>query len=100
MELCIFQSTDSERSGMLYSKPTRDGFLIENQLCSTKEYPQIFDIESNVEFLRPITKEEFISILESFARDKFLSPDGWIVEIFLHFFELMEQDFLDMVEES
>jgi len=32
--------------------------------------------------------------------DKCLGPDNWTVEIFLHFFELMGQEFLDMVEES
>jgi hypothetical protein len=40
------------------------------------------------------------SILKAFSKDKSPGPDGWTVEFFLHFFELVGEDLLGMVEES
>jgi hypothetical protein len=40
------------------------------------------------------------SILKAFSKDKSPGPDGWIVEFFLHYFELVGEDLLGMVEES
>jgi hypothetical protein len=45
-------------------------------------------------------REEILEVLKGFTKDKSLGPDGWIVEFFLHFFELVGQDFLDVVEET
>jgi hypothetical protein len=47
-----------------------------------------------------VKKEEIYEILKGFTRDKSPGPDGWTVEFFLNFFELVGQDLLEMVEES
>jgi hypothetical protein len=48
----------------------------------------------------PCTREEILEVLKGFAKDKSPGPDGWTVEFFLHFFELVGQDLLDVVEET
>jgi hypothetical protein len=49
---------------------------------------------------KPCTKEEILEVLKGFTKDKSLGPDGWTVEFFLHYFELVGQDLLEVVEES
>jgi len=49
---------------------------------------------------RPCTKLELWEVLNSFARDKSPGPNGWTAEFFLHFFNLMGDDLLDLVEDS
>jgi len=41
-----------------------------------------------------------MNILKAFAKDKSPGPDGWTVEFFLHYFDLVGEDLLGMVEES
>lgn len=60
----------------------------------------MFDAESNVELFRPASLEEVLDVLKSFAKDKCLGPNGWTVEFFLHYFDIMGQHILDIVEES
>ena len=49
---------------------------------------------------KPCSREEILEVLKGFTKDKSLGPDGWKVDFFLHFFELVGQDLLDVVEES
>jgi hypothetical protein len=49
---------------------------------------------------RICTKEELLNILKAFTKDKSPGPDGWTVEFFLHYFDLVGEDLLGMVEES
>jgi hypothetical protein len=44
--------------------------------------------------------EEIKKVLEGFSKDKSLGLDGWTVEFFLNFFELVGEDILEAVEES
>jgi len=47
-----------------------------------------------------VTNEEVFEVIKGFTRDKSLGPDGWTVEFYSHFFELVGQDVVDMVEET
>lgn len=38
--------------------------------------------------------------MRSFKKDKCLGPDGWTIDIFIHFFDIMKKDMLGMVEET
>jgi hypothetical protein len=49
---------------------------------------------------KAVSKEEIFEILRGFSRDKSLGPDGWTVEFFFNYFELVGQDLLEMVEDS
>jgi hypothetical protein len=46
------------------------------------------------------TKEELFDVIKCFKREKSPGLDGWSVELFLHFFDLMGQDILDVIEDS
>jgi hypothetical protein len=48
----------------------------------------------------PCTKEELLAVLSGFKKEKSPGPDGWSVELYLHFFDLMCQDLLDVVEDA
>jgi hypothetical protein len=57
--------------------------------------------EAEVEALfTPIKLGEIREVLANFKVDKSPGPDGWTVEFFIHFFDLVGGDLLDMVEES
>ena len=48
----------------------------------------------------PVTLDEIHSTLKVFKLSKSPGPDGWTVEFFLHFFDLMGPELLALVEES
>jgi hypothetical protein len=49
---------------------------------------------------RPVGLEELRKVLKKFKVDKSPGPDGWTVEFFVHFFDLVGEDLLNMVEET
>lgn len=57
--------------------------------------------EEDADTLRAlVTSEELESTLKWFKKDKSPSPDGWTVEFYLTFYDLLGQDLLKVVEES
>jgi len=59
-----------------------------------------FVTENEVEALySPILFGELKVVLSMFKRDKSLWPEGWTIEIFIHYFDLVGGDLLEMVEE-
>ena len=50
--------------------------------------------------MSPITKGELEMVIKSMQKEKSLGLDGWIVELFQGFFELIGNDILRLVEES
>jgi hypothetical protein len=71
-----------------------------NQINSVRLFLNFVRDEDQRLLEQAATKEEILEILRGFAKDKSLGPDGWTVEFFLFFFELVGQDLLDMVEDS
>ena len=51
-------------------------------------------------FTSHITLEEVERALKSFKKDKYLGLDGWPVEFFLAFLDLLGNDLVDLVESS
>eukprot|EP00253_Pinus_taeda_P030057 PITA_30057 len=47
-----------------------------------------------------VTKEEVESTIKSMAKEKSPGPDGWSIELFLHFFDLIGAEITEVVEES
>jgi hypothetical protein len=76
------------------------GILREDQTMLASQFPHMVTEEDSILLERICTKEELWNILKDFAKDKSPGPDGWTVEFFLHFFELVGEDLLGMVEES
>jgi hypothetical protein len=48
----------------------------------------------------PVTLEEIKDVLTLFKRDKSPGPDGWTVELFTYYFDLVGEDLVQMIEES
>jgi hypothetical protein len=44
--------------------------------------------------------DEILKVLKGFTKDKIPRPNGWTVEFFLYFFELVGPDLLTMVEDT
>jgi len=44
--------------------------------------------------------KKFLEVLRVFTKDKIPGPDGWTMEFFMHFFDLVASDLLEAVKES
>jgi hypothetical protein len=49
---------------------------------------------------KPCSKDEIFEVLRGFTKDKSPGPDGWTVEFFLHFYDLIVDDLLEVVEDT
>jgi hypothetical protein len=49
---------------------------------------------------KEVSKDEIFEFIKGFARDKSLGHDSWTTEFYHFFFELVNQDLVDMVEET
>jgi hypothetical protein len=74
--------------------------MIEDQIASVRLYPRMVSVEDVLILEKPCTIEEVLDVLRGFTKDKSPGPDGWTVEFFLHFFDLVANDLLEAVEES
>jgi hypothetical protein len=63
-------------------------------------FPRSVTVEDSQHLDSPCTIHEVRDALNSFSKDKSPSPDDWTVEFFLHFFELVGTDLLELVEDS
>jgi hypothetical protein len=83
-----------------HSLMIQDIIQLLNQINTVRLFPSIVWEEDLRHLEKVVTKDEILEILRGFAKDKSPGPDGWTVEFFLHYFELIGQDLSDMVEES
>lgn len=58
----------------------------------------MFDEGKNEDLFQPITKDELLGVMMSFKKDKSPRPDGWTIDFYIHFFDLIKHDLLRMVE--
>jgi hypothetical protein len=77
-----------------------ENLFITDQLVVLRNYPRMFSEEEGHKVADPVTLAEIQSTLKGFSASKILGPDGWTVEFFLAFFDLVGNDILDMVEET
>jgi hypothetical protein len=70
------------------------------QVKVTGLYSRMVNDEESSSLYRPVTMEELKTVLSLFKKDKIPGHDGWTVEFFTYFFDLVGEDLLDMVEES
>lgn len=82
----------------LFSKPR--GINLQAQMEVIQCMPRIFTAEDNVVIGRPVTLGEVEGILKKMAKDKSPGPDGWSVEFYLHFFDLLGDEMVCLVEEA
>jgi len=63
-------------------------------------FPRFVDEETNQKLMGEVTEKELSEVLHSFQKDKSPGPDGWPIEFFLGFLDLVGRDLLAVVEES
>ena len=68
------------------------------QLKVVMLYPSMFSSEEASCFIENVSLSEIEGALKSFKKDKSPGPNGWPVEFFLHFFNLLGRDLLKAVE--
>jgi hypothetical protein len=73
---------------------------IEDQVNTVGLFGCLVNAEDTELLERPCTKQELWEVLKAFSKDKIPGPDGWTVEFYLYFFDLMGDDLLDLVEDS
>jgi hypothetical protein len=77
-----------------------ENLTITNQLVVLRHYPRMFSEEEGKKVADPVTLAEIISTLKGFKSSKSPGSDGWTVEFFLAFFDLVGNEILEMVEET
>eukprot|EP00253_Pinus_taeda_P002268 PITA_02268 len=82
----------------LFSDP--GGVSLAEIIRTAQYFPRFVEGEEAEDLFREVTKEEVESIIKSMAKDKSPSPNGWTVELFIHFFELIGDELTKVVEES
>jgi hypothetical protein len=56
--------------------------------------------EEVVSLENPVSEEEVLEVLKGFTKEKSLGPDGWSVEFFIHFYDVVSKDLVEAVKES
>jgi len=68
--------------------------------CKLIEYfPQMLNDEESSSLFILVTLEELKVVFFHFKKEKSPGPDGWAVEFFIFFFDLVGEDLLAMVDE-
>jgi hypothetical protein len=63
-------------------------------------FPRFFGEDENISLIEEVSKEELKEVLHSFQKYKIPGPDGWTIEFFIGFYELIGADILQVVEEN
>lgn len=73
---------------------------IDEQFVVADLFPRFLEEHEAVHIQREVTLVEIEQTLKAFAKDKAPGPDGWPVELYLHFFKLMGDELLELVKYS
>jgi hypothetical protein len=73
---------------------------IVDQIEAVRLYPILTTYEEVNALEKPVSKVEILEVLKGLTKEKSHGLDGWIVEFFLHFFDLVADDLWEVVEES
>ena len=82
----------------LFKQPA--GCPIEEMLEVLDLFPRAITEEMNDELTKDILEEEITQVLHSFQKGKSPGPDGFTLEFFLGFYELIKGDLLKVIRES
>lgn len=63
-------------------------------------FSSFFSVNEGKEVVKPISMNEILNVLNGFSKYKSLGLDGWTVEFFLEFFDLVGPKLVVVVEES
>jgi len=74
--------------------------IIEEQLNLLKVFPRLALDGDNLRMGLSVTLHEIEVVLKACAKEKSLGPDGWMVEFFIGFWDLIGTEVLELVKES
>jgi len=77
-----------------------DQTYIVDQVYTTRLYPRLVNDEDSLLLERPCTNLELWEVIKLFAKDKSMRLDGWMVEFFIRYFDLVGDELLEVVEDS
>lgn len=63
-------------------------------------FPRFVDQEDTEELQKEVTLDELEATLKWFKKDKSPGPDGWTIEFYIAFFDILGHDLLNIVEAS
>eukprot|EP00253_Pinus_taeda_P022843 PITA_22843 len=69
-------------------------------LRTVHSFPRFVEEDEAEDLLIPVSKEEIEAAMKLMGKDKSPGPDGWTIELFLHFFEQIGAEITEVVEES
>jgi hypothetical protein len=78
----------------------QEGTSIAEIVQVARLFPRFVEEEDNQKLMAVVTEKELLEVIHSFQKGKSLGPDGWPIEFYLGFFDLMGHDVLKVVEES
>ena len=81
----------------IYKAPPNDTLV--EIMRTTQLFPRFVDQEEALDLEKEVIPEELEAILNWFKRDKIPGPDGWNVEFYLAFFDVLGGDLLQVIEE-
>jgi hypothetical protein len=73
---------------------------LQDPVTVARLFPRSVTEDDSIIMDSPCTLQEVLDALKSFTKDKIPGPDGWTVEFYLHFFDLVGVDLLELVEDS
>lgn len=80
----------------LYKSP--DNTNLAEIIRVARLFPRFLDQDAEEQLMRLITLQELEDTLKWFQKDKSPGQDGWPIEFYLDFFNIMGQDILNLVE--
>jgi hypothetical protein len=72
--------------------------ITEEQVRVANQYPKMLDINEAKELYKHVTLIELEAILKLFKKEKSPGPNGWSVELYLHFLRLWVEIFQEWKE--
>jgi hypothetical protein len=82
----------------LYKDPPSSNLA--EQVLVNNLFTQFVNEEESLSLYSPVTLKELKDVIFHCKKEKSPGPDGWTVEFFTFFFDLIGEDLLEMVEES
>jgi hypothetical protein len=79
---------------------SQDNLAISDQLAVLRNYPRLFSEQEGSSLANPVSLDEILKTLKGFKCSKILGSDGWTIELFFYFFDLLCNELLEVVEES
>eukprot|EP00253_Pinus_taeda_P002170 PITA_02170 len=76
------------------------GISLAEIIRTAQAFPRFVEEEDADLLFRAVEKEEVERIIKAMPRDKSPGPDGWTIELFSHFFDLIGDELIEVVEES